>query len=104
MSKCPWFSCVQMSGLHLAAREGQALALSMLMTSTFINVNIADTWGQTPLDHAVECQQWPCAVLLIGQGGKNRRQNVCESCVAHASLQLPLVVYSEWHARMSLHI
>lgn len=60
---------MQMTGLHLAAREGQALALSVLMTSTFVNVNITDTWGQTPLDHAVECHQWPCAVLLVGQGG-----------------------------------
>jgi hypothetical protein len=58
-----------MTGLHLAAREGQCVVLSQLMTATYVDVNVKDTWGLTPLDHAVECRQWACTVMLISQGG-----------------------------------
>jgi hypothetical protein len=60
---------MQMTGLHLASREGQCVVLSQFMTATYVDVNMKDIWGLTALDHAVECQQWACAVMLISQGG-----------------------------------
>jgi ankyrin repeat protein len=60
---------MQASALHLAAREGQLLALHRLITMHSVDVNIKDAWGWTPLDSAVMAEQWPSAVLLTSWGG-----------------------------------
>lgn len=60
---------MQMTGIHMAAREGHLLVLARLSSVQFLDVNGIDTWGYTPLDHAVSARQWPCAVLLLSMGG-----------------------------------
>jgi hypothetical protein len=77
-----------MTGLHLAAREGQCVVLSQLMTATYVDVNVKDTWGLTPLDHAVDCQQWACAVMLISQGGMATllKKMTCRNLLNHISV------------------
>lgn len=60
---------MQASALHIAAREGQFLALYYLITIHSVDVNIKDAWGWTPVDSAVQGEQWPSAVLLMSWGG-----------------------------------
>lgn len=60
---------VQLSGLHVAARDGQVAFLFSICTLACEDVNPRDIWGRTPLDHAIMSQQWGCAVLLLSQGG-----------------------------------
>jgi hypothetical protein len=60
---------MQASALHIAAREGQFLALYNLITIHSVDVNIKDAWGWTPVDSAVREEQWPSAVLLMSWGG-----------------------------------
>jgi ankyrin repeat protein len=60
---------MQATALHIAAREGQLLALYRLITTHSVDVNIKDAWGWTPADSAVMAEQWPSAVLLTSWGG-----------------------------------
>lgn len=63
---------LQASGLHIAAREGQLLALYCLVTIHSVDVNMVDRWGRTPLDAAVDSREWACAVLIMSHGGEHR--------------------------------
>lgn len=58
-----------MTGLHMAARGGHLLVLARLAALQFLDINKVDTWGYTPLDHSVDAEHWPCAVLLLSMGG-----------------------------------
>lgn len=60
---------MQMTGLHMASRGGHLLVLARLAGAHFLYINKVDTWGFTPLDHAVDTRHWPCAVLLLSMGG-----------------------------------
>lgn len=60
---------VQMTGLHMASRGGHLLVLARLASLQFLDINKIDTWGYTPLDHAIDTHQWPCVVLLLSMGG-----------------------------------
>lgn len=60
---------LQMSGLHVAARDGNVAFLFSICTLACDDINPRDVWGQTPLDHAIMAQEWGCAVLLLSQGG-----------------------------------
>jgi hypothetical protein len=59
----------QRSALHIAAYDGQVLALLHLASARVLNVNVTDQWDLTPLDYAIAASEWPCAVLLLSQGG-----------------------------------
>jgi hypothetical protein len=48
-----FLNSMQLTGLHIAARYGQVLALHHLVTMQSMDVNMDDVWGLTPLDHAV---------------------------------------------------
>lgn len=61
--------CMQQCALHIAARDGQFLALYKLITIHSVDVNITDAWGCTPVDSAVRAGQWPAAVMLMSWGG-----------------------------------
>lgn len=67
-------ACLQASALHVAAHEGQFLALYRLITVHSIDVNVKDGWGWTPVDVAVREEKWSCAVMLMSWGGAPRTQ------------------------------
>ena len=70
-----------MTGLHMASRGGHLLVVARLASLQFLDINKIDTWGYTPLDHAVDAQQWTCAVLLLSMGGV--LSNVVHVCLKH---------------------
>lgn len=55
----------------MAARSGNLLVLARMASLQFLDINKIDTWGYTPLDHAVDQKEWPCVVLLLSMGGVN---------------------------------
>jgi hypothetical protein len=59
----------------MAARGGSVLVLARLASLQLgLDINKVDTWGYTPLDQAVDTEQWPCAALLLAMGGELRVQ------------------------------
>jgi hypothetical protein len=55
----------------MAARGGSVLVLARLASLQLgLDINKVDTWGYTPLDQAVDTEQWPCAALLLAMGGE----------------------------------
>lgn len=63
--------------MHVAAHSGQILALSILTSGQVLDVNFSDCWNLTPLDYAIAAGEWPCAVLLLSQGGAATGAPIC---------------------------
>lgn len=77
---------MQQSALHVAARDGEFLALYKLITIHSVDVNVTDAWGCTPVDSAARAGQWPAAVMLMSWGGAQTvelRKLHAESSLSH---------------------
>jgi hypothetical protein len=61
------FSALQMTGIHMAAREGHLMVLARLASLQFLDVNMVDTWGYTPLDHSRSAVAVRSAAALLGR-------------------------------------
>jgi hypothetical protein len=66
----------------MAARGGNVLVLARLASLQLgLDINKVDTWGFTPLDHAVDAEQWPCAALLLAMGGELQLRIRALTCI-----------------------